>query len=89
MTALLSAACVLAAAALMLTVLMPGMEADADAGQGLYGASLFGDAVGGYVLVALLAAVTAVAVTVVLMRRRTGAGPSQVRRPRGGSDGRP
>ena len=35
MTALRSAACVLAAAALMLPVLMPGMAADADAVYGI------------------------------------------------------
>ena len=47
-----------------------GLPAFADSDAGLFGtASLFGSSAGGYVLVAALAAVVAVAVTVFLMMR--------------------
>ena len=40
------------------------------AGEGLYGASVFGEAVGGYVLVALVSFVAAVTLTITCLRRR-------------------
>ncbi len=50
---------------------MGSLPAPADSGVGLFGASsLFGSSAGGYVLVAVLTAVIAVAVTVFLMMRR-------------------
>ena len=50
---------------------MGSLPAPADSGAGLFGtSSLFGSSAGGYVLVAVLAAAIAVAVTVFLMMRR-------------------
>lgn len=54
---------------------MGSLPVPADPGAGLFGASsLFGSSVGGYVLVAVLTAAIAVAVTVFLMMRRKSTG---------------
>ena len=54
---------------------MGGLPAPADFGAALFGtSSLFGSSTGGYVLVAVLTAAIAVAVTVFLMMRRKSTG---------------
>lgn len=54
---------------------MGGLPAPADSGAALFGtSSLFGSSAGGYVLVAVLTAAIAVAVTVFLMMRRKSTG---------------
>ena len=54
---------------------MGGLPAPADSGAALFGtSSLFGSSTGGYVLVAVLTAAIAVAVTVFLMMRRKSTG---------------
>ena len=55
---------------------LAGGRPSAFSSQGLSGASLFGDGVGGYVLVGLVSCVVAVAVTLALVRRRGRTVPS-------------
>ena len=56
--------------ALLLGTFNPTVSSPDEIGQNLYGASLFGDSAGGYVLVAILSFVAAVTLTVVCLRRR-------------------
>ena len=65
-----SIGCLVLAALLLTPMAISFHGTDGLATQGLFGASLFGDEAGGYVLVGLVSCVTAVAVTLAFVRRR-------------------
>lgn len=64
-------ACVACVVALIVPLGLAGVSANLDFEQSLSGASIFGDSAGSYVLVALIASIAAVGVTVALMRRKS------------------
>ena len=63
-------ACSLVCLLLALGVLGSGVTVSSSPTQGLYGASILGDAVGGYVLVALVSFVAATALTLACLQHR-------------------
>ena len=62
--------CALAALIVIIPLVPSGMGTGDLSVQGLFGASLFGDSVGSYVLAGLVSCVLAVAITLALVRRR-------------------
>ncbi|MBR1828599.1 MAG: hypothetical protein IJ781_03700 [Atopobiaceae bacterium] len=63
-------ACALVCLALVLSVVGSDVTAPPSAGQGLYGASIFGETVGGYVLVAIVSFIAASTLTLACLRHR-------------------
>lgn len=77
-------ACALVCLALVLSVVGSDVTAPPSAGQGLYGASIFGETVGGYVLVAIVSFIAASTLTFACLRHRAHRGTSG---PLAGKDG--
>lgn len=76
--------CSLVCLVLVLSVVGSDVTAPPSAGQGLYGASIFGETVGGYVLVAIVSFIAASTLTLACLRHRAYRGTSG---PLAGKDG--